>query len=401
MATSVQTRRGRRRSTTGPSRLTVSAGEFGRERFRFTLRRDQRRLPALDIDPNVETANWERDRAVRSGSLAFRKPLTGMQAAAIVQGDRVLCEVDLRSDGRWQRLWMLTVDDPEEQVAEGAVSLNLKVELKALSATRTAFAYRNKTAREITLELAARFHVQVGYLPAAGYKIPKLIERSASPVDVLDRAWDEEYTHTGRKFNFTTARGLIDVTELAEPKTRLVIGEDAIDADLKRELSNMTSAIIVKSEHKVGGRTRKIQVKVTDAGRLRRYGYVVRTVEKAGLDSEATARRYARQQLARVQKPTGELTFSHPGLPFLDAGAVIELHIPHASFDEQVFVKSTSHTLSAGSYTMDVTVAYADPWVDVRKERAKKLREQAARRRNRAGATASAQPTTAKAARRS
>lgn len=384
MSTYAQTARGRRRGGTGQRRRGLEPVEFGRERFRFTLRREQRRLVALNIDPFVEHCDWMRDRAARQGEVNFRRPLTGLEAAAIAHGDRVRCEVDLQGTGRWRRLWEMTVDTPSQQIQAGIIAIALRSGLKNLEESQAAFVFKGKTARQITLAVARRFNVDVGKLPRARHRIGKLTRKNASPVDVIAAAWAKEREATGRRFDVDVSRGVVDVTELREPEHMLLIRDAIMDATIDQVRRRMVSAVVVTSTRTVSGRKRKIREKVVDRARVRRFGYVVRHVNEPNLRSAAAARRHGKQVLARVAKPTGEITFTHPGLPYLDRGDAIKLTIEDAAIVRVLaFVKSTSHAVSAGSYVMDVTVGFGDPWVDVRQERAKAKRAAAARRRDR------------------
>lgn len=403
MSAAINTARGQRRSgVTGRRGQTKTALDFGRERLRFTLRREQRRLTALNIDPYVEHVDWARDNQVRTGELNFYRPLTGLQAGAIAEGDRVLCEVDLHGTGQWRRLWYMTVDTPQHQIVQGTLSMALKAGLKTAQESKAAFSLKGKDARQITLEVARRFHIQVGPLPEAHHKIDKLVRKSASPVDVVTAAWAAERTATGRRFDVDLSRGRIDVTELREPFYMLLLGPAIIDAAVQQTLRSMASAVIVTSTRRVGGRRQKLRVKVVDEARVNRHGYIVRHVNHPNLASAAAARRWGLRWLARQAKPTEDITFTHPGLPFLDKGDALRLTLADADLNNLLcFVKSANHQCSAGSYTMDVTVGLSDPWVDVKAERVKKMKANAARARKRAGATATTAPKTAKAARRS
>ena len=375
---------------------------YGRERFRFTLRRDQRKLPALRIDRNVESCTWERDGAVRSGTLEFRRPQVADQAGMVARGDRVVCEVDLAGNGRWRRLWVMTVDTPTEQVASGTLTLQLKPELRSLESSRASFRYRGKTARQITLDVARRFRVPVGNLPRARHRIDRLVRRSISPVDLLTLAWRQERVATGRRFDVSVSRGVIDVNELREPDRMLVLDEAIIDATVQRTLAEMTSAVVVTSTRRVGGRSEKIRARVVDRDRQRRYGHVTRRVHKPGLKTVAEARKHGREVLARLQRPRSELTFTHPGLPFLDRGAVVRVRMDRADFNRVAFVQATRHMLTPNSYEMEVTATFDDPWRDQRRERARRKRQAAARRRRRPGASGQVErPRPAKARRRS
>lgn len=394
--------RAARRKTAAPSRRRqLPALQFGRERFKFSLHREQRRLPTLDIDPYVTSCNWQRSGALMTGEINFQRPLTGLQASEIAQEDRVRCHVDL-GDGKWHRLWQMTVDTPSHQITDGLIAVALKGELKALERTRAAFKFRRKTARQITLEVARRFHVKVGRLPTAHHRIDRLVRKHATPLEVLEQAWKEEREATGRRFDVDLTRAMIDVAELREPAHMLMLGEAIMDATVTQSLDHMTSAVVVTSTRKVGGKRRKVRTRVVDQARVKRHGYIVRHVSKAGLGSEAAARRYGRQQLARTLRRREDLTFTHPGLPMVSRGDAVHLTLPQANIRQLAWLKAARHHVSAGSYTMECTVGFDDPWVDVRAERAKAKRRQAARRRQRSNAErSSAPPRPARASRRS
>lgn len=385
-----------------PARSRSVTLDVGRERFRFTLRREQRRLPALNIDPYVQTCNWARDSAVRTGELNFYRPLTGLQARAIAQGDRVRCEVDVNATGNWNVLWHMTVDTPNHQIVSGLISMALQAGLKAAQKGKATFRFKAQTARQITMAIGKRFRITVGPLPVAKHRIARLTRKSASPLDTVVDAWAAERRATGRRFDVDISRGRIDVTELREPTHVLLIRDAIIDASITQTLRRMTSAVVVTSTTKKNGRKRKIRVKVVDQARVKRYGYIVGQLNEPGLHSAAAARRAGKAYLARLAKPVEDVTFTHPGLPFLDRGDALRLTLADADLLEVLcFVKSTTHQVSAGSYTMDVTVGFADPFVDERKQRAKRKRDEAARRRRRAPAEATKARTPANAARRS
>jgi hypothetical protein len=392
----------RRRAGQVASVQPTTAGDFGREHFRFSLMREVRQLTTLNLDPFVEGTTWDREGGIKTGTLNFRRPLTGMQAGTIAEGDRVVCEVDLHGLGQWQRLWEMSVDTPSHQIVSGAMSLQLKSGLKTSQQSKAAFKFRNLTARQITLAVARRFRIKVGVLPTTKFKIDKLVRKSASPYDVIVDAWADEKKHSGRRFDIDLSRGLIDVVEQRDPAYMLMIGRAIIEATVTQPIANMASAVEVTSTRKVKGRKKKLIVTVVDHRRVKRYGYIVKQVNKANLNSVAACRTYGLRWLADHAKLTSDVTFSHPGIPFLEKGAAINLYLAAAAINQRAFIKSTKHSLSPGSYTMDVTVGFSDPWVDIRKERAKAKRDAAAKKRKRATVkkTTVKPATYAKAARR-
>jgi len=383
MATYQDTTRGRRRLDLPEGQRLIDATHFGRERFRFALLRGQRKLPTLNIDPYVERCNWGRSSGVTTGELNFRRPLTGQQAGAIVRGDRVRCEVDIYSNGTWRPLWYMTVNTPNHDVTAGEISLALKSGLKNFQASKRAFRFRKKTANQITRNLCKRFHIKIGRLPKSKYKIPKLTKKNTSPYAMIVAAWKEEREHSGRRFDIDISRGVLDVTELREPRYMLVMGKMIAELTIEMALAQMVSTVIVTTHQKRSGKSKRIRVKVTDRKRRERYGYIVKKVNLKGRHSRKAARRYGKEQLARALTKRDDITFTHFGIPFLRRGDAIRLQVPEADLNQLCFVKSVRHDLSPGNYQMEVTVGFTDPWKDVKKERAKKKRELAAARRRR------------------
>lgn len=368
---------------------------FGREQFRFVLHRRARRLPSLNIDPYVGPFRWGRDGDRRIGQMSFLAPMTGRRASEFAHGDVVQC--DIRVDGApWRLLWRLMVRDPSHAIAAGTVTVQLASRLSGFEQSDVSFKFKRDrehpqgwTADEITRAVGRRFRVRVGRLVRATHRIRKLVEKRASPMDVVKRAWNAERLHTGRRFNIDGSRGILEVLELREPRYMLLLGPTIIDATIDRSFRNVASAVVVSTTvRRRGRRSRKLEVKVVSNDRVRRYGYIVKHVKPRSdedLDTPDELRRYAQRVLARVMRPKQDLTFSHAGIPWLDRGDALRITIAEADLDAICFVKDVQHDVSPGSYTMQVTVGWADPWeADRRKAEVRRKKEQAAARRRRA-----------------
>lgn len=368
---------------------------FGREQFRFRLYRTTRRLPTVDIDPWVESVNWERAGSVRTGELNFRRPLGQHSASMIAAGDEIRCELDTwGTNGPWRTLWQQSVTTPSDQIKDGIVALTLASPLNPLAKSKAAFKFKkNKAkptgwdAREITLAVCKRFRVPVGSLPEATFRNHSLVEKSLSPLDMITRAWSLERKHTGRRFDIDISKGNLTVTEMREPLYMQLLGAAIADATISESLAGVASAVVANVTHKAKGsrKARKLAVKVTDPGRLARYGYIVKTVTAPkSVESVAALRKWAKERLARTFRAKRTVTFTHPGLPLVDRGDALRLYLPEVDFHQVVFVTTVSHNLSAGSYTMDVTIGFDDPWrADQRKARVQKKKDAAAARRAR------------------
>lgn len=369
--------------------------EYGREAFRFRVVRTARKLPTLDIDPWVETATWTRAGAGRSGQVTFRRPLGAHPASMIVHGDEILCEWEpFGGTGPWRFLWQMEVATPSHQIKEGIISLALTSQLDALSKSKVAWKFRKDkahpngwTAAQITVNVCQRFHIKIASIPTATYEIDKLVQKSMSPIDVITHAWGLERKHTGHRFDINTSTGAVQVTEIQEPKFLLVLGAAMLDATVSQSLTGIASAVVATATHTVKGhkKAKKLRAKVIDPGRERRYGYIVKTVTApAGIKSAADLRQWAKKQLATLYANKKQLSFTHPGIPLLDRGTALKLYLPEADVDQIVFVTTVTHSLSAGSYQIEVTVGFDDPWaVDTKKAKTQQKKDAAAARRKR------------------
>ena len=370
---------------------------YGREQFRFQLDRSLRQLSTVDIDPWVETCTWQRAGGSRTGSLEFRRPLGSHPSSLVAYNDKIVCEFDQWGDGtQWRRLWTMKTTDPEHQVYEGMLNLTLSSELDVLTASRVAWKFRADkthpsgwTARDMTLNAADRFNVTIGHLPDATYRIAQYCPKSASPEDIITWAWGQERRHTGRRFDIDSSTGVLNVTELVEPKYMLVFGAAMLDATLTEQMAGLASAVTAVATHKVKGHKKdtKLRARIVNADRLARYGYIVRPLHApSNIQSNADLRDWATRRLATMFGQQKQLSFSHPGMPLVDRGTALRAYLPEADLDQVVFVTQIEHDLSAGTYEMQVTAGFDDPFaVDQRAARVLLAKEAAAVRRARAG----------------
>lgn len=355
---------------------------YGRESFRFRLLRSARHLPDLDINPWVESVQWQRAGAFRSGTLGLRRPLGPYKASLVQHGDIVRCDVDPQSTGQWMTLWRQEVSVPNHDVMPGTLSLTLAAanQRPAQSKVTWKFTTHNRpggwTAAQITEFAGHRFGLPVGTLPACHYRISTLVEKSASVIDVITRAWILEREHTGRQFDIDLSSGVIVVTEVREPRYMLHVGAALIDALLSQTLTGIATEVIATGTArqlartktgKITHKTHKLRVQVTDAARQGQYGTIVKTLHApAGINTVTALQTWARQQLAWKLNPKNNVQLTLPGLPFMDRGDAVRVTLPEADLDELVYIIDCTHTVSAGSYQTTADVGLTSPWKDLK-----------------------------------
>lgn len=92
----------------------------------------------------------------------------------------------------------------------------------------------------------------------------------------------------------------------------------------------------------------------------------------------------ATKDLKRRSKAERTATVTHPGIPGLRRDYAIRAFHKKKGATEDIFVTEVRHSVSPGSYTMDVTCSFDDPLKD-QEERVKDARKDKARQRGRKG----------------
>jgi hypothetical protein len=405
--------RGQRRGSR-PKARSIAPVEYGRESFRLTCRRVRgpAKLPTITLDTLVTSFGWERSGAVMTGSLTFADPALRRLPGLVRKGDVVRCEIRARPGSAWRVLWEMAVTTPDRSIASRTTSLQLRSRLTPAQQTRHHWRFRKGhekptgwTADEITRSACSRFRVTIGELPRGKHRIDKLIDKSASVVEIVTAAWQQERESTGRRFDVSIARGVLDVREVRRPRYMLLLGPTLTDAVQSEGISSrFASAVVVTSTVKRHGskKRRKLRVLVVDRARVRRFGYIRRHVHKTGLSSEGEARRYGQRWLARTAQPWTQITLSHAGIPWVGRGDGVRLNLPEELLTADVYVLGASHSVDYGSYTMEIRATVTDIFAkDERAARVKRRKAAAAAARHRKATAKPARLKPKKAASRS
>lgn len=357
--------------------------EFGRERFRVTAFRKDR--PSVILDPLLAQFGWERNgTTARTGTLNFYRPLGHYQGALVAQADQLGIDVSLTGEkGPWFKFLRMAVNNPHETVVAATTEVSLNtISIAQLSQSKESWRFAKDathpygwTADQITLAVCQRFGVRTGRIAKGTTHLPTIAAKSSSGYDIILRAWKEERHNSGRRFVVDDDSGAIEVTEVALPRYMLPLGPALSEAVINSFASkNFASAVIVKGKVKNTGLTKagkpkrgnsSLTVTVQNELSIARYGYVKQTiVAPSDRNTAAGLRDYGLKYLARHSKVTPTVELTHPGIPWVDVGDAILLDIPEIGFHNLVYVSSVQHAVGPGNYTMNITVQYADPWLE-------------------------------------
>ena len=380
---------------------------IGRDRFRITLMRDGGRLP---FDPWVESFNWqEADDGYLAGqiNLIDLKPMT---LPSFTIGDQFLCEY--LTGGKWQEAWRLRVQSPgdgdtitRDLVTDGRAIL-LADDLLLLSRSTDDWKFTVGKAHphgwhphEVVRAVCRRYGVRIGALPRTRSRIRKMVHTNTSPLAMINLAMRFERTNRGSRFVMRFRNGKLYITPLVPDAVLLHLGPAitvgsqglAQRQDYATTLTVRATTADTKGKDGKGRTTkkhRKIVVGVTKAAFLRRYGHVHGVVNIKGVHSTAQARKLGLVELNKRMRATRTVSFTHPGIVGVRRGQAIRLRIPSAGLTMIAFVSTVTHSVTAGDYTMDVTVQFSDPLAATKADKVAAAKVAAAARRARKGGSA-------------
>lgn len=367
--------------------------------FRVRLHRGSRR--PIAVDALVEQLSWTDDGPVMTGDLTFREPpyvtKDGRKVPLNVgRGDRFKVFTSQRGRNRWSLLWEMRVQPPpgggesvSSDIVEGAAIFQLANDLALLSESHDDWHFTTDKKHkkgwrgdQIVRYVCKRYGVPVGPLPRMKSRTKRLTRKNTSPLAIIALAFRKERTQTGKRYFLGLRKGKLTAWPYRRSAWLLVLGpliSQAVYGESDR--ADFATELVVRAG---SGKTKKkkIHVKVRSRGAIKRFGLIRKNFTPKHVDTAAEARRAGKRELVKRLKPRREITLSHPGIPQLARGHAILLDLKtELGLRQILYVKSVSHRVSSGDYTMDPTLAFDDPFENKNKkesleDRCRKAREQ-------------------------
>jgi hypothetical protein len=246
---------------------------------------------------------------------------------------------------------------------------------------------------DVVKAVCRRYGVKVGRLARTNHRIKNLTQQNASPLDIIIKAYERERVQEGRTFIIDYSRGKLEILPFRRSQTMLFLGPTLLEAEYTRSLKeDFATVLTVRSTKSVSRgkrKKKKVRIQVPAVPRndkfVQRYGFIHQKFTAKDADTLAEVRKEAKRHLLKMRKPEKELTLSHPGITRVKRGQAIKVYVPEVDLQSICFVKGVSHTVAAGNYNMDITIAWKDPYDDAERRRKKVLEERCkkARRRRR------------------
>lgn len=370
--------------------------EFKTVAYRY----DQGRLRHdFEISDLAEAITWDDTNPSLEASISVQNPQLDKRLP-LKEGDEV--KLSFRNHGShhgWKELWRLRITETDDDDSSGLLSVTLADEMEWLKRSTDDFVYKKGkgggkgkpaahkpngwTADEITRDICSRYGIPVGKLVKGQHKIKNMSEHT-SPLGAIMKAWALDRAATGKRYVIRMETGAITVTTLRRTPFLLVLGGELLSATVARSIRDTfaTELNVRGTIKRKKGKHKKLQALVKASKKLEaRYGVVRRNITLSDpVDSKDELIKRGKRQLAADQKPTRTASISTDGIPQVRRGQAVKLRLVLDNLTQLVYVKSATHNVAAGAYTMDLELQYTDPFVDsegdkIREQRCKKAKK--------------------------
>jgi hypothetical protein len=374
---------------------------IGVTQWRLTLIR--KGLPPTRIEDMVESFSWTEpaDSAITTGEIQYRVN-KGRPSLLLRPGDRIKCESSAWHQvdrplpkSVWRHVWTMRCDEPSASVRDGTRSITFANDLLYLSRSIDDFNYSKSKKRprgwrvsDAIRDIARRYGLRLGHLSYCNHRVKKFVRLNATPMRVINDLMLMQRNYSGRRYRmWFTPNGRYNIAPLRRTKFLTMLGPALIEAALQQSFGEeFATALTVRAIREVNkGKDkkknkkvvhRKIAVKIKSPSAIRALGYVHRIVYAHGADSAAEARQMGLRHLAKIARMEKGLTITSNGWHNVNKGDAIWLSLPQIGVRQILYVAEITHSVSVGSYTMDVTVMFSDPYVNRKADRVNEIQDQ-------------------------
>lgn len=227
-----------------------------------------------------------------------------------------------------------------------------------LNKSEAIFQCKKIGASKAITQLLARYGVPIGEMPKLTTAINKLY-KDVAVSEIIKSILSEVHDETGKSYRMEMTRGKFCIRRSGyikiKPKYVDELGEKvsctkACSVTGTRSIEDMRNQIIIAG---TGDKKTQIKATVKDSKSIKKYGLLsqVETVEKT---NQAKAKQKGKNLLKKLNKKTVSFTCEMPGSTIIRAGRKIYFNRPEAGIKGWYKVKSATHNVTEGIYTVSL-----------------------------------------------
>lgn len=241
-----------------------------------------------------------------------------------------------------------------ERGQDNEISVVAYDQLRYLKAKDT-FVIKDMRADELITIVANRFKLRLGKLDNTGYKLATAVKDNQTYLDMIYDGISNTLIGTGRKYSFRDSFGSLYLTDIANMRLPLVIGDESLAYGYKYSQSideNTYNLIKISKENEKSGK-RDIYV-AEDSSSFGKYG-ILQYFETADKNANAEQLKAKVESLLKLYNAeTKSISVDALGDTRVRAGNSILASISDLGIKQYLIVSSCKHTFKANIHTMSL-----------------------------------------------
>lgn len=365
----------------------ITPGEFA---FEWTLLRGRGRK-AIELTKATESCEWIDEGAMLIGSITLKRPHPeDPRSLPVMRGHQVRCRVWWRD--AWYELWTMRCTEPETELGDGRLTVELTDDLDLLRGHVREWTYRKTKRRKngwrpqaVALDVLRVCGARPGQIVEVKNVWVKRVVGRFSALDALRKAYEAAHKETRIRYVIRMRNGRVDIVPYRRNAVMYELHDLLLDALLRREGSARPTTVLTgRGKIGKGKDTRKIEHTEYRRELVQQLGYVHHEENYGRVDSRADLIKQIKRDLSKRLKLRRSATVSVPGIPFIRRGDATMLELPAEGYRDNeaiVFVSRAAHSIDPQGYRTELDVIAEDPYEKYQEEREEELREKRRRER--------------------
>ena len=242
------------------------------------------------------------------------------------------------------------------QSDKGQVSITAYDQTRYLK-NKDTYVFTGKRADQIARQIAEDFGIKTGTLVNTGYVIPSIVEDNKTLFDIILKALDLTLVNTGKMFVLWDDFGSLRITDVAQSKLDLLIGDSSLATGYTyaSDIDSSTyNKIKLVRDNKDTGR-RDVYI-FQDSNNMRLWG-ILQDFEKVDeAMNEAQIKKQGDQRIELYNRPTRSLDVTAISNLSVRAGKALYIGIKELGMSSFFIVEEASHDLLKETMSLKLKV---------------------------------------------
>ena len=306
----------------------------------------------FNLDEVVTTVSWETSMEEQPGKMTFE--VIDTIAETFFEGSNAVLAIDGQKvfDGYVFK---------RKRTDSDTMSITVYDRLRYLQ-NKDTYVFENKSAEEIFITICRDFNLPYATPSFTNYKTSPIAHDNKELYSIIRRALDETLVAKGQYLIVRDYVGTLELADVANLRTNIVIGERGLlpKFDYESSIDTNTYNYVKLVQENKDSKKREVYI-AKDSSTIYKWGRLQYTDTVDESLTEAQIKERTDQMLNLYNRKTKTLSVEGIGEPSLRAGNGVVLHISKLAQEDiaqmqYAYITKASHTYSNGELNMKLTL---------------------------------------------